>query len=65
MMYKQFDVVKLKDANKAIILQVNKNDYLAEIVNSNGLTLDRRLVYENENEIETVLYTRKDIKYNL
>ena len=60
MKYKQFDVIELKDANKAIILQAYKNNYLAEIVNTNGVTLDKRILVESE--IQTVLYSKKYIR---
>lgn len=39
----KFNVVKLKDNNKAIILSVdNKKQYLAEIVDKQGKTIDKK-----------------------
>ena len=49
MKYKIFDVVKLKNNNKATILNiVNKKKYFAEIVNESGETIDRKKITEDE-----------------
>ena len=49
MKYKIFDVVKLKDNNKATILNItDKNQYYVEIVNNNGKTIDKKIISENE-----------------
>lgn len=53
-----FDVVKLKDGNKAIIKQVNKrNNYLAEIVNDKVNKLEKRMI--TNKEISRMLYSRE------
>ena len=62
MKYKKFDVVKLKNNDRATILNVNKNDYLAEIVNADGITLDKK--YITDNDIKIVMY-KKELKRNL
>lgn len=55
----KFNVVKLKDNNNAIILSVdNKKQYLAEIVNKQGKTIDKRII--KKKEIEKVIYNRKE-----
>lgn len=55
----KFNVVKLKDSNKAIILSVdNKKQYLAEIVNKQGKTIDKRIV--TKDEIEKVIYNKEE-----
>lgn len=55
MKYKIFDVVKLKDSNKATILNiVNKKKYFAEIVNESGETIDRKEITEDEIESQIV-----------
>ena len=51
MKYKIFDVVKMKNKNKATILDIiEKNKYFAEIVNPNGETVDKRIITEDEIE---------------
>lgn len=57
----KFDVVELKDGNRATIIEVkNKNTYFAEIVNAYGITLEKRnisneeinqLIYNKDNEL--------------
>lgn len=55
----KFNVVKLKDSNKAIILSVdNKKQYLAEIVNKQGKTVDKRII--TKDEIEKVIYNKEE-----
>ena len=42
MRYKRFDVVELKNDNKATILDIKENnEYFVEIVDSNGTTIGR------------------------
>ncbi len=50
MKYKVFDVVKMKDNNKAVILEkIDKNKYFSEIVNpNNGKTVEKRIITEDE-----------------
>ncbi len=58
MRIKQFDVVELKDKNKAIILKIYKGKkYCAEIVNDKGKTIDKKKIVNNQ--IDRVLYTKK------
>ena len=55
----KFNVVKLKDSNKAIILSVdNKKQYLAEIVNKQGKTVDKKII--TKDEIEKVIYNKEE-----
>ena len=55
----KFNVVKLKDSNKAIILSVdNKKQYLAEIVDKQGKTIDKRII--TKDEIEKVIYNKEE-----
>lgn len=57
----KFNVVKLKDSNKAIILSVdndNKKQFLAEIVNKQGKTIDKRII--TKDEIEKVIYNKEE-----
>lgn len=50
MKYKIFDVVKMRDNNKAVILEkVDKNKYFCEVVNpNNGKTVEKRIITEDE-----------------
>lgn len=55
----KFNVVKLKDNNKAIILSVdNKKQYLAEIVDKQGKTIDKKKI--TKDEIEKVIYNKEE-----
>ena len=55
----KFYVVKLKDNNKAIILAKNKrNQYLAEIIDKKGITVDKRII--TKDEINRVIYSKKE-----
>lgn len=58
MKIKKFDVVELKDNNRATILETEKNQYFAEIVNSYGITLENR--YITQDDIEKVIYSRNN-----
>lgn len=42
MKIKIFDVVELKDNNRATILEIKGNKYFAEVVNAYGITVDSR-----------------------
>ena len=54
----KFYVVKLKDNNKAIILAKDKrNQYLAEIIDKKGMTVDKRII--TKDEINRVIYSKK------
>lgn len=56
MKIKKFDVVELNNNNRATILEADKNQYFAEIVDSKGTTEERR--YITQDEIKKVIYTR-------
>ena len=54
----KFYVVKLEDNNKAIILAKDKrNQYLAEIIDKKGITVDKRII--TKDEINRVIYSKK------
>ena len=57
MKLKKFDVVELKNNNRATILEMNNNKYLAEIVDTNGITVDTRNI--NQEDIKQIIYTRR------
>ena len=58
----KFYVVKLKDNNKAIILAKDKrNQYLAEIIDKKGITVDKRII--TKDEINRVIYSKKENSY--
>lgn len=60
MKHKIFDVVVLKNGNKAVILNtIRKNEYFCEIVNANGKTVDKRIV--KEDEIKELCHNAKKI----
>lgn len=57
MKIKQFDVVELKNKNKAVILVIYKRKkYYAEIVNNSGITIEKRII--KDDEIKDIIYRR-------
>lgn len=56
MKIKKFDVVELNDNNKATILEIKNDKYLAEIVDDEGKTLCTRNL--TQDEIKQVIYTK-------
>jgi hypothetical protein len=55
----KFDVVELKDGNRATIIEAkDKNIYFAEVVNAYGITLDKRDIQEKE--IDKIIYNSKN-----
>ena len=57
MKIKKFDVVELKNKNKAVILEIYKRKrYYAEIVNNKGTTIEKRIV--KDDEIKNVIYSK-------
>lgn len=54
MKFNIFDVVLLKDKNKAIISEVHNNEYKVKISKNNEPMEEMRIV--KEKEIDTVLY---------
>ncbi len=60
MKIKLFDVVELKNRNKAVILEIYKRKkYYAEIVNDKGETINKKEI--TSKEIDKVIY-RKEIE---
>ena len=57
MKVKQFDVIKLKDNNKATILKVCKNKYYAQITNEYGETKENK--YITKNDMNCFLYKKE------
>ena len=57
MKFKKFDVVELKNKNRATILEMKNNEYLVEIVDTNGITVDTRNI--NQEDIKQIIYTRQ------
>lgn len=57
MRIKQFDVVELKNKNKAVILEIYKGKkYYAEIVNNSGITIEKRII--KDDEIKNIIYSK-------
>ena len=53
----KFDVVELKDDNRAIIIEVkDKNTYFVEVVSAYGITLEKRDIQEGE--IVKIIYSK-------
>ena len=58
MRYKRFDVVELKNDNKATILDIKENnEYFVEIVDSNGTTIGNKII--TNSEIKRVVYSKQ------
>lgn len=57
MKLKKFNVVELKNNNRATILEVKgNNQYFVEIVNASGVTLENKIIMKND--INKVIYSR-------
>ena len=57
MRYKRFDVVELKNDNKATVLDIKENnEYFVEIVDSNGTTIGNKIIINSE--IKRVVYSK-------
>ena len=55
----KFDVVELKDGNRATIIEAkDKNIYFAEVVNAYGINIDKRDIQEKE--IDKIIYNSKN-----
>lgn len=53
----KFDVVELKNGNRATILDINeKNNYFVEIVNAYGITVAKENI--SINEIDKIIYSK-------
>lgn len=58
MKIKKFDVVELKNKNKAVILEIHKRKkYYAEIVNDKGKTIDKKEIISRQ--IDKVIYRKE------
>ena len=56
----KFDVVELKDGNRATIIEAkDKNIYFAEVVNAYGITLDKKDIQEKE--INKIIFISNNI----
>lgn len=52
-----FDVVELKNKNKATILnKTESNEYLSEIIDKSSTKVEKRII--TESDIERVIYSR-------
>lgn len=60
MKIKKFNVVELKNGNRATILETLRGKYLAEIVNAYGITLDKTII--KDNEISKIIYSNDNIR---
>ena len=60
MKLKRFEVVELSNGNKATILDIDNNEYYAEIVDDKGNTIDNRNI--TEDEIKKVLIHKDKIR---
>ena len=59
MKIKKFDVVELKNGNRATIIDIiDKNNYFAEVVNAYGMTLEKREIQYKE--ISKIIYDSKN-----
>ena len=56
MKIKKFDVVEQNNNNKATILEIKSNSYLAEIVDNKGKTVETRNI--TQDEIKQIIFTR-------
>ena len=57
MRYNKCDVIELKNGNKAIIINKNnRNQYIAKIINSNGVTIEKKAI--KDKEISKILYKK-------
>lgn len=58
MKIKVFDVVELKDKNKATILDIRNNEYLVEVVNSSGISLNNKII--TDNDINKIIFAKQN-----
>lgn len=56
MKIKKFDVVELKNNQRAAIIKINNNEYFAEIVDVDGTTICKRTI--TKDEIKCIIYTK-------
>lgn len=61
MKIKRFNVVELNNGNRATIIDIKgKNEYFAEIVNAYGITLENRII--TDDEIKSIIYSKEQIR---
>lgn len=58
MKYKRFDVVELNNGNSATILDIVKNSYKVEVVSPYGITLDKKII--TNNDIKKLIHSKKE-----
>lgn len=58
MKYKKFDVVELKNNNRATILQYDGKNYIAEVVNAYGITLGNQTI--SNKDITKIVYSKEE-----
>ena len=64
MKIKKFDVVELNNGNRATIFEIKgKEEYFAEIVNPYGITIDTRII--TNDEIREVVYSKNELRKEL
>ena len=63
MKIKVFDVVELKDKNKATILDIRNNEYLVEVVNSSGISLNNKII--TDNDINKIIFAKQNKKLDI
>lgn len=56
MKFKKFDVVELKNENRAVILTKENKEFYAEILDSSGNTLEHRNI--SAEEIKRVIFSK-------
>lgn len=57
----RFNVVEMKDGNRATIIDVKgKSEYFAEVVNAYGQTVAKRNI--TDEEIQKVIYSKEKIR---
>lgn len=62
MRIKQFDVVELKNKNKAIILNIEKRKmYLAKIINNDRITSQTKII--TNDDIVKIIYKKNKEKF--
>ena len=55
-----FDVVKLKNDDKAIIKEINNNTYKVDVTDKEGMAIGIKEI--DKNDIMDVIYSKRDIK---
>lgn len=53
---KVFEVVKMRDGDKATILGINNNNYIAEIIDNNGISKGTKTI--NQSDIAEIIISK-------